>query len=374
MLSSVDPENLASSAKVFCSYRRTDDADLFSGVVRSLVRDLKTLYKADTGHQLEIFLDRDELQWGDDFESAISQAVQDAVFFMPIITANYFESDWCRREFYGFYGKAQSLGVVELVLPVLLAGSHLVSVNASDPIARIVATTQYLDWSNLWQQGPDSAQWRTAITGMVRRIRELQRSAESQLTEQLLKDQAVAAPSGQADESSGDLAPSPMEWELNEISAESVEIFALIDQLTGDVVEFLTAIDGPLRSISPVPGQSRLDRARFSAQFTPRAVGLERRAADIIGRALDIDVRIRRLHSADTRNGVRMLAVERLYEEIRDGAQSAMSSMGNVVPVSSVVNRLRGPGLTAASAAVGQVIQTVRDLSLLLDRWESLRS
>jgi len=369
----VDPEIPASSAKVFCSYRRTDDADLFSGVVRSLVRDLKTLYKAETGHQLEIFLDRDELHWGDDFESAISQAVQDAVFFMPIITANYFESEWCRKEFYGFYGKAQSLGVVELVLPVLLAGSHLVSVNASDPIARIVAATQYLDWSNLWQQGPDSAQWRTAVTGMVRRIRELQRSAESQLTEQLLKEQALDVPSGEADEGSDDPVPDPMEWELDEISAELAAVFTLIDQLTGDAVELLTAIDVSLRSISPIPGQSRLDRARFSAEFTPRAVGVERRAADVIGRALDVDVRIRRLHSADLPNVGRRTAIERLYEELHAGAQKAMSSMGNVVPVSSVANRLRGPGLTATSAAVGQIIQTLRDLSLLVDRWESVR-
>jgi hypothetical protein len=373
VLSGLDPETSTSSATVFCSYRRTDDADLFNGVVRSLVRDLKTLYKADTGYQLEIFLDRDELQWGDDFESAISRAVQDAVFFMPIITANYFESERCRREFYGFYGKAQSLGVVELVLPVLLAGSHLVSVNASDPIARIVAATQYVDWSDLWQHGPDSAQWRTAITGMVRRIRQLQRSVESQLTEQLLKEQGGNALSGRADEGSSDPAPNPMEWELNEISVELAAVFTLIDQLARDAVELLTAVDVSLRSISPLPGQGRLDRARFSAEFAPRAVGLERRAADIIGRALDIDVRVRKLYSDDVRNGGRTLAIKHLCEELRGGARRAMSSLANVVPVSSVVNRLRGPGLTGTSAAVGQIIQTLRDLSLLVDRWENQR-
>jgi hypothetical protein len=79
------------SAKVFCSYRRVDDSDLFGGVVRNLVRDLKALYKAETGQSLDVFLDRDELRWGEDFEQAISKAVQDASFFMPIITANYFE-------------------------------------------------------------------------------------------------------------------------------------------------------------------------------------------------------------------------------------------------------------------------------------------
>ncbi|MEU0561944.1 toll/interleukin-1 receptor domain-containing protein [Dactylosporangium sp. NPDC006015] len=364
------PGTDAPSTRIFCSYRRADDADLFNGVVRNLVRDLRSYYKADTGQTLEIFLDRDELRWGDDFESAISQAVQDAAFFMPIITANYFESEWCRKEFYGFYSKAQSLGVAELILPVVLAGSHLISSSGSDSIARIIATIQHFDWSDPWQQGADSAAWRTAITRMVQRIRELQDSAEARLTANLLSDSTADSADPTDHQAGGRPAEGARDRETGQVLSEVVVSFADVSKLASDAVALLAAMDEGLRQIPSDSANSRLERARFSADFGPKAVALDRRAADAVGQALDIDVRLRRMYSEASANG-RSWGSEDLKREIRQGSQAVGSAMDDLVPVSSAANRLRGPGLKTVSIPISRLIQSLRDLSLLIDRWET---
>lgn len=102
----VEDEELPSipPVKAFCSYRHADN-DGFSQTIDLLVADLRSLHEAETGQTLHIFFDRDGLTWGDDWQTTIGRSVSEATFFIPIVTARYFRSRWCREEFLSFYGQ-----------------------------------------------------------------------------------------------------------------------------------------------------------------------------------------------------------------------------------------------------------------------------
>jgi uncharacterized protein len=67
------------SARAFCSYVRKDNEN-FGTAVEYLVEDIKALHEAETGRTLQIFLDRTDIGWGQDFRDAISDSVENATF------------------------------------------------------------------------------------------------------------------------------------------------------------------------------------------------------------------------------------------------------------------------------------------------------
>jgi hypothetical protein len=202
---------------------------------------------------------------------------------------------------------------------------------------------------------------------MVRRIRELQEAMETRLTEHLLAEQAGDS-TGDSVERKGDDPNTAWVASIAVVRAEVTAALDEIDRLVPDAVELFLSVDGSLRPIAADSGSSRLERARFSAEFGPRALQMERQAAEVFGHALDADVQLRRLRS-DAIGSAREESVAVLQKEIRDRARSIEMTMGALVPVTSVSNRLRGPGLRAVSGPVGQLVQSMRDVALLIDRW-----
>src|SRR6185437_764321 len=83
------------SVRAFCSYVHRDNEN-FGTAVERLVEDIRALHEAETGRTLQIFFDRTDIGWGQDFRNAISDSVENATFFIPFITARYFQSEYCR--------------------------------------------------------------------------------------------------------------------------------------------------------------------------------------------------------------------------------------------------------------------------------------
>lgn len=112
------------NAQVFWSYRRADD-DQDGNRISKFARAVEAEYEMLTGNQLTFFLDQDSLTWGDDWNERIANAVNDAVFFVPVLTPRYFRSEPCRDEFRAFVSKARQIGITERIL-------SLIYVNISD--------------------------------------------------------------------------------------------------------------------------------------------------------------------------------------------------------------------------------------------------
>src|ERR1700741_4459468 len=93
------------SSQGFWSYVHADDqAD--GGRISRLARDVVAQFEILTGEALELFLDRDAIQWGEAWRNRIDASLASVVFFIPVLTPRYFMSPECRRELQFFARKS----------------------------------------------------------------------------------------------------------------------------------------------------------------------------------------------------------------------------------------------------------------------------
>ena len=170
-------------AQGFLSYTRKDN-EQFEGVVDKLKTQLEGRFAASTGRELQIFIDRESIGWGEDWRARIRESVKTATFFIPVITMRYFDSDMCREELLAFYENAKQLGVTELILPVVLTGSE--EITASDPReeVQLIESLNYKNIEDAWLSGYGSAEWLRAIHEMVTGLKKGLATAETALAEQ----------------------------------------------------------------------------------------------------------------------------------------------------------------------------------------------
>src|SRR4051794_7109392 len=93
----------------FWSYVHADD-ESDGGRILSLAGHLRSQYRLKTADELELFLDRDSLSWGEEWEARIDEAIAGTTFFIPVITPSYFKSQPCRQELLKFTREASRLG------------------------------------------------------------------------------------------------------------------------------------------------------------------------------------------------------------------------------------------------------------------------
>ena len=95
----------------------------------------------------------------------------------------------CRRELLEFAAKAKSLGVGELLLPILYVETQNLSSASPDEAVALVARTQYVDWRTNRLLDPKSQDYRAAVNSLARRLLEIARSvAEKQFNRELITD------------------------------------------------------------------------------------------------------------------------------------------------------------------------------------------
>lgn len=101
----------------FWSYAHDDDENDGGRILR-LAERLQQEYKLLTGEELELFIDRTDLLWGDDWQIRIAEALERVTFFIPIITPTYFRRPECRKELLRFAREARKRDAEELILPI----------------------------------------------------------------------------------------------------------------------------------------------------------------------------------------------------------------------------------------------------------------
>jgi hypothetical protein len=94
-------------------------------LVDPLRRKLQAFVKAKGGRALEIFIDRESIGWGENWRERITDSVECAPVFIPLLSANYLDSVPCRDEFLAFHARAEVLGVADLLIPILVFRSPL---------------------------------------------------------------------------------------------------------------------------------------------------------------------------------------------------------------------------------------------------------
>jgi hypothetical protein len=159
----------------FWSYTRRDD-DLENGRILRLASRIQSEYELITGEELKLFIDKQTVEWGDEWKRVTDTALLETAFFIPIITPKYLQSEECRREFIEFVGRAASADAKDLVLPILYIETPAVSDSeTNDEVARLVRETQRRDWRTLRLSSEESEEYRTAINGLAQRLADITR-------------------------------------------------------------------------------------------------------------------------------------------------------------------------------------------------------
>jgi TIR domain len=159
-------------ATVFWSYSHEDD-ELDGGRIRRLAERLvaeMSLLAVDAPH---FFLDRESIEWGEEWQSVIDSALSDAPLLIAIVTPRYFTRKECRRELLAFHREAQGRDLSELVLPVIYAPVPDLSADHADEAVSLVARTQYQDWTTLRLSDENSVEYRSAINTLAGKLLEL---------------------------------------------------------------------------------------------------------------------------------------------------------------------------------------------------------
>lgn len=146
----------------FWSYAHDDDTRSF-GRVSKLAEAITNEFALTTGNELNLFLDRKSIRWGDAWRSRIDDAVGEAPFFVPIITPSYLKSVECRKELIAFSGNAKSRGLDRLLLPILYLDVPDLDEDSPDEVLALIARTQYLDWRHLRHKKFDSEEHLEAV-------------------------------------------------------------------------------------------------------------------------------------------------------------------------------------------------------------------
>lgn len=141
----------------FMSYARRDDK-VDAGLTK-LREQLSMAVSVEIGEDFEIFQDRKDVQWGQNWKARIEETIDEVTFLIPIVTPSFFNSDACKEEFGRFLAREEKLGRDDLILPIYYRSSSLLDDEArreADDLAREIHRHNHTDWRELRSKPFDS--------------------------------------------------------------------------------------------------------------------------------------------------------------------------------------------------------------------------
>jgi formylglycine-generating enzyme required for sulfatase activity len=161
----------------FFSYSREDD-EAFRGSLSTLRDAIARELGAQLGpgkRKFRLWQDQEAIAPGKDWEAEIRKAVEQSVFFIPIVTPRAVGSEYCKFEFASFVARESALGRDDLVFPILFISVPALVDEAEwrgDPVLSIVAKRQYVDWRPFRHTAADSPAFGQAIERFCGKIAE----------------------------------------------------------------------------------------------------------------------------------------------------------------------------------------------------------
>lgn len=169
---------MESTARAFWSYAHIDD-DREHGRILRLAKLVREEYETLTGTTIQIFTDRDQIGWGDDFRTKLDEALQKTAFFIPVLTPTYFLREECRKEMSQFVRSASALGLQQLMLSLRYIPVPDMSESSTDELKSVAAKMQYEPWEFLRLEDEGSAVHRKAVNQLATRLVTLTMSLET---------------------------------------------------------------------------------------------------------------------------------------------------------------------------------------------------
>ena len=177
----------------FLSYTRFDDQH-DGGAISEFCKRLASAVQAVTGTPFDIFQDVGGIGIGEHWPGKLDQMLDQARFFIPIVTPSYFTSTPCREELEKFLRAEAEHGRKDLVLPIYYIECDVLEEDefrAADSLACTIHERQRQDWRELRFEPFEAKDVRRALEHLAREIVKARRrvvpgrpEAESQRTEE----------------------------------------------------------------------------------------------------------------------------------------------------------------------------------------------
>ena len=136
----------------FFSYSREDDEDFrgeLSAIRAAIGRNLAALLGRSKRRNFHLWQDVEAIAPGKLWETEIAKAIEESVFFIPIVTPRAVQSPYCKSEFESFLARELALARNDLVFPILYLPVPALRDEAkrrNDRVLTIVAERQFVDW------------------------------------------------------------------------------------------------------------------------------------------------------------------------------------------------------------------------------------
>lgn len=270
--------------------------------IEPFTKGLKHLAFADRGRTLEIFVDRDSIGWGEDWQEKIWSSIQGATVFLPIVTRQYFDRPACREELFRFAGEAGRLGVDGLLLPVVIMGHWYVSGDSPDEAARIIYRHNYRNLRDAWLEGTRSPIWRRTLLRLAGELVEAVTAAEQRL--------GATRAIGAADE---DDAPG------------AAEVGAALADYTDQARQLVASLAEPMRAFGEILAANPGTAHRVAAEIEPHGARFWAAAQRFESSTVQVDMIMRRY--------VRFLRDHRLTEQLAREREALDVADADVTPI-----------------------------------------
>ena len=152
----------------FFSYSREDDKS-YKGRLSALREGIQDELSAQLGRSkttFRLWQDREAIAPGRLWESEIKTAVEQSVFFIPIVTPRAVNSNYCKFEFEAFLARERALGRADLVFPILYVPVPALQNEAQwrdHPVLSAIAKRQYVDWQTFRYSDVNTPAMREAV-------------------------------------------------------------------------------------------------------------------------------------------------------------------------------------------------------------------
>lgn len=172
MTSGPTPLNGTSDATMFLSYVHADN-ERARGKIVQFARDLVETYDYLYGRNIELFVDRDSINWGETWSQRLVTETESTSFMLAIVTPRYLQSEPCRSELLTFSAAAETADEPKLLLPlqwVDISGTDVV--DEADPVLTKIRNTQFEDVSEIRQLEPGSSDYERLLERVAGRLKQ----------------------------------------------------------------------------------------------------------------------------------------------------------------------------------------------------------
>jgi TIR domain len=219
----------------FFSYSREDD-EAFEGTLSALRGAIQRELSAQLGRSkttFRLWQDQEAIAPGKLWKSEIKTAVEQSVFFIPVVTPRAVKSHYCKFEFEVFLSREQELGRADLVFPLLYIRVPALESEAqwrTDPVLTIVGMRQYVDWRPFRQLDVRDTTVRVAIERFCDKIVEALREPWVSPEERQKQQEIEAARQAEEQRQGGAARPAEEVKRLAEAARQAEETTRLIEQ------------------------------------------------------------------------------------------------------------------------------------------------